>query len=123
MIGNIKALNDILKTLSNSAKPIKSETVTLALATVYQLTVPSQATSVRIVIDADDATKCHDATKMARYWTSGITPTATTGFIMSNLDEIYIDGKEQMAAFKIIESDLTATGTEVISLNIQFYQE
>jgi hypothetical protein len=42
---------------------------------------------------------------------------------MSNLDEIYIDGKEQMAAFKIIESDLTATGTEVISLNIQFYQE
>lgn len=67
MIGNIKALNDILKTLSNSAKPIKSETVTLALATVYQLTVPSQATSVRIVIDADDTIKCHDATKMARY--------------------------------------------------------
>ena len=123
MFGNIKYLHSITRAVANSSKAILSVKETLTAATVHQLTVPVNATSARISISADSLSLCKDATKLARYWTSGATPTATEGFIVSHMDEIVIDGKQQMSAFKIIESDLLAGGTETIELNIQFYRE
>ena len=80
-------------------KPVSGAQYALAITSVQTLTVPNAARIAEICVD----------TAVARYTTSGTTPSASVGIPVASGTCFQIAGRDALLAFQIIGAGATAT--------------
>lgn len=93
-----------------------SEILSVGSGAAVSLTVPSNANSALISVEADATVA--DSTRVVRFLETGATPTASVGMALGNNDTYEVRTSDNLRNFKVIGIEAGKTQ----SLKINYYQ-